>query len=110
MRCMNLIFDPDKIDSAENLYGKQYLDVDIKIYSADNTLEEFQQVNDIVVCPGKNSPRNNFYDSKDCSSNIIDLNDYLLHKTYELDAWEKVEIILQHHTASYNEKRSEDVV
>ena len=104
MRCMNLIFDPDKIDSAENLYGKQYLDVDIKIYSADNTLEEFQQVNDIVVCPGKNSPRNNFYDSKDCSSNIIDLNDYLLHKTYELDAWEKVEIILQHHTASYNEK------
>lgn len=98
---INFTFRPTKIDENEQLYGKQYLTINIKIFNRKNDLIEIQQIENIVVCPGENSPRKLFYDSKDCSRDGLTLNDYLVHKTYQLDPFSQIEITVAHNENKY---------
>jgi hypothetical protein len=98
---INLVFNPLKIDENNRLYGKQYLKIKVKIFNPKNDLVEIQDIDNIVVCPGDNSPRKLFYDYKDCKQDAISLNDYLVHKTYKLDPFTQIEIVVSDNDAKY---------
>jgi len=102
---INLVFNPSKIDENNKLYGKQYLKVRVKIFNPKNDLVEIQDIDNIVVCPGDNSPRKLFYDYKDCRQDAISLNDYLVHQTYKLDPFTQIEIIISDNENKYGGSR-----
>jgi hypothetical protein len=101
IRDINITFQPEMIDVNDKFYGKQYLVVEVKVFNAKNELKEFQIIDNIVICPGENSIRSRFYDGKDCRRNPINLNDFLGQKTYDLEGWSKIEIVLKHKENRY---------
>jgi hypothetical protein len=100
---INISFDRTLIDQKEDLYGKQYLDFEFKIYNNKNDLIEDQKLENIVICPDETSVRGDFYDKKDCFKSVINVNDHLLHKTYDLEGWSKIEVIIKHAEKNYSE-------
>ncbi|PWH85691.1 hypothetical protein [Brumimicrobium oceani] len=99
---VNIQFDNQYIDDAFQLYGKQFLEVEVRITDANNKLVEKQIIDDIVVCPGSNSPRSFAYTSSTgCMNEIISINDYLSNKTHSLENWAKVELIIRHRKNVY---------
>ncbi|HEX8547309.1 MAG TPA: hypothetical protein VF691_10140, partial [Cytophagaceae bacterium] len=94
-------FDSKKIDNSNKVYGKQFLSVEIKLFNNAKDLIEIQRIDNIVICPGENSPRYAFYDLKDCRKGNINLNDYLLHKTYDMEGWSNLEITIRHNESKY---------
>ena len=103
LKDINISFNSSGIDTKDDLYGKQYLDFEFKIYNNKNDLLEDQRLENIVICPDDKSARGSFYDRKDCFKSVINVNDYLLHKTYDLDGWSKVEITVRHSRGKYSE-------
>jgi hypothetical protein len=103
LKDVNITFDPSLIDSKTILSGKQYLNYEFKIYNSKNDLIEDQKAENIVICPDESSPRGGFYDRKDCFKSMLNVNDYLLHKTYDLEGWSKLEIIVKHSAGKYSE-------
>lgn len=99
---ITLKFDVDSIDSGEKLYGKQYLEIEARIINAQNELVDIQTIDDIVVCPGESSPRNEFYDNEGCSGHTINLNDYLLRKTYNMDDFSQIIVTVKHREGRYS--------
>lgn len=98
---INLYFDPSKIDNFGKLYGKQYINIEVKILNSKNDLIEIQNINNIVICPGENSIRGAYYDFKDCKNQTISLNDILVHKTYSLDPFSQIYITISHDAQKY---------
>ncbi len=98
---MVIKFNPLKIDEAKKLYGKQYLEVTITYYNNKGEFIESKLLNNIVVCPGENSPRADYYDQKDCNKNEINLNSWMTRKTIDLNDWSKIEIIVNHKASAY---------
>lgn len=85
-------FDRTKIDQPGNLFGKQYLKIDVKVSNKQGNLIELYKFDQVAVCPDENSPRFTHYASSDCTAENINLNNYLSRKTYDLDEWSKIEI------------------
>lgn len=100
---VTLIFDVDDIDKDGKLFGKQYLEVEARIINSKNELVDIQTIDDVVVCPGESSPRNEFYDTDGCSGTTINLNDYLLRKTYNMDDFSQIVITVKHRDSKYSE-------
>ena len=98
-----LQFNPALIDQGEELYGKQYLELEVKVYNNKNDLTEIQHVENIVICPDQASVRSPYYDRKDAFRSSINLNDYLTRKTYELEGWSRLEIVIKHAAGHYSE-------
>ncbi|RYM35586.1 hypothetical protein ERX46_00945 [Brumimicrobium glaciale] len=99
---VNIQFDNQFIDDAFQLYGKQFLEIEVRITDANNKLVEKQTIDDIVVCPGLNSPRNFAYTSSTgCMNEVISINDYLSNKTHSLENWAKIELIIKHRKNVY---------
>ncbi len=96
-------FDESKIDTKTVFYGKQYLDFELKLYNSKNDLIEEEKIDGIAICPDESSLRGIYYDRKDCFKNNINVNDYLLHKTYDLEGWSKLEITVRHSSGKYTE-------
>ena len=92
---ITLSFKNDEIDD-KRLYGKQYLSLEIRTKDRRGQLIEIRNIDNIVVCPGEDSPRFAFYDSKDCMKGDISLNTYLSRKTTQLEDWSSVEIKIKH--------------
>lgn len=84
-------FDVDKIDSEGQLFGNQYIDIEVKITGSKGEILEVQNISSIQVSPGTSSPRYAFYNRKN-STGIIMLNQYLNRKTYDLDTWVRIQI------------------
>ena len=82
-------FNQDKIDE-EALYGRQYVDIEVRIFGRKNELVEIRNIDNIIVCPGETSQRYNFYPSKGCLTDDISLNKHLSRKTYDLDDWSRI--------------------
>lgn len=95
-----LSFNENMIDQ-EQLYGKQYLTIDVKISNKQGSLIEIYKFEDVVICPGIKSPRNIYYEDKDCSSENINLNNFINKKTYDLEEWSKVELEISHNKEKY---------
>jgi len=94
-------FDRDKIDRGDELYGRQWLEVEVRLKGPKNELLEMQQIPLIAVCPGSASPRSEFYGQKNCAMQAISINSILSQKTHSLDSWSKIEILIRHKTERY---------
>jgi hypothetical protein len=98
-------FIPRRIDEdPHKLFGKQYLKIDVTLSNAKGQMLEMRSIDNVVVCPGDNSPRFNFYDAKDCKNEEISLNSILSRKTYDLDDWSKIELNIQDKKDKYGEE------
>lgn len=95
--------DVDLLDETELIYGKQYINIDVEIYGPRNEILEKITIDNICFCPSSKSKRYLFYDKKDCSSNVIRLNDYLRKKTYTLERWSKITVKISHEKTKYEE-------
>ena len=95
-------FNTKIIDQPDNLYGKQYLTIDLQVTGKNGELIEMRTINNIVICPDDNSPRYNNYDQTNCRVEDINLNKYLRRKTYDLDEWSRILITVKHDKDRYD--------
>jgi len=102
---INLRFDGYLIDDATELYGKQYLEVEVRVIDSRNILVEKQVIENIEVCPGDGSPRYFMYaNSNGCINEVVSINDVISNKTHTLDNWSKIELIIKHRKDFYGGK------
>jgi len=94
-------FQPNKIDSINNLYGKQYLTLEIKVLGKKDEVIDVATIDDIAVCPGDKSPRYLFYDKSDCKSSEISLNSKITNTTYSLKDWSKIRLTFKNTADKY---------
>lgn len=100
LRDVTLVLNPEKIDNGNAFYGKQYLEMEVKIVSPKGEAKEtFKK--EIIVCPGENSIRFGNYDRSDCENSSISLNDLLNTKTYNLEGYSQLFITIKHHPKYY---------
>jgi hypothetical protein len=102
---ININFNPDKIDENNQLFGKQYLTIEVKIFNKEDDLIETEKIDDIIICPGDKSPRRDYYNLSDCTKDPINLNDYLDHKTYKLPAFTQILITIKDDMSKYNDDK-----
>jgi len=95
-------FDEHIIDSPVNLYGKQYININIEITDKNNNLIEIKEIENIVVCPSSKSLRFKYYETNGCFTEDISLNDYIRKKTYDLEEWSRIEITFSHQKDKYS--------
>jgi hypothetical protein len=101
IRDVVISFYPNRIDSDNKLFGRQYLTLDVRVTSPDNTLIDMRTISNIVVCPDDNSPRAKFYDKRNCSPGEISLNKYLRRSTNDLDDWSRIYLSLKTNPDKY---------
>ncbi len=94
-------FLDNHIDSENKLYGKQHINIKMRITDKNNDLIEMRSIEDIVVCPGERSPRYDFYKRKNCQQNDINLNEKVNRKIYDLEEWSKIELVISHDKDEY---------
>lgn len=82
---ISLVFDRSKVDKPDRLYGKQYIQIEVRILNSRNVLLDIQNINQVVVCPSESSTRGMFYNTSDCRSATLLLNEYLRQKTFDLE-------------------------
>jgi hypothetical protein len=93
--------DPSIIDNGLDLYGKQYLEIEIKIVGLRGEVIELTPWQDYTLCPDSNSIRYQFYNKNDCSTLELSLNEILNKKTYSLDPWTRIIITIRHKADKY---------
>jgi hypothetical protein len=101
IRDVVISFDELKIDEGGVLYGKQFLEIEVRVIGTRDELIEMQKVDFIEVCPGDNSPRHAFYSGNSCNKSDIRLNAILNRKTHSLDEWSKIEVTIRHKKDRY---------
>lgn len=102
---INLRFDGYLIDDVSELFGKQHLEVEIRVIDNRNMLVEKQIIDNIDVCPGDGSPRYFAYSSSNgCMNAALSINDVLSNKTHSMDNWAKIELIIKHRKDFYGGK------
>jgi len=103
-------FLPNKIDSINNLYGKQYLTVVIKVLGKKDEVIDNETIEDIAVCPGDKSPRSQFYDKSDCKNSEISINSKITNTTYSLKDWSKIKLTFKNPSDKYPQGTQEKTV
>jgi hypothetical protein len=97
-------FNANAIDEAGNLYGRQYLSMDIRTVDDKGNLIDQRTVDQLVICPGESSPRYAYYQGTDCQVGNFSLNSILGRKTYDLDAWYRIIITVRNDARQYTTK------
>ena len=109
VRDVTLDFNTNMIDK-DQFYGKQYIDIDVKLTDKKNNLIEMRTIKNVVVCPSSHSPRYSYYSTKDCRNDNVSLNKYLRKKTYSLEPWSRIELKVSNSDAKYaNEKHEKEL-
>ncbi len=103
-------FSTNKIDSENKFYGKQYMDIDVKVTGKNNELIELKTIPAIAVCPGELSPRHPYYYKKDCIQTGVSLNKYLSRKTYDMEDWVRIQLTFKHENDKYESRGLEQTV
>lgn len=96
-----ITFDRDKIDRGDLLYGRQHVQIRVRMEDKDGALIENRNLGTFMVCPGERSPRSEFYPQSGCRLDDITVNSYLSRKTHSLSDWSRLEIIIEHVASSY---------
>ena len=96
-------FNPNGIDQADQLFGKQFLSFEIRVLNSRGELVELRTVDNVVICPGDKSPRAAFYADKQCRTDPLSLNALLGRKTYDLDEWSRIQVTVKHQASQYAE-------
>ncbi|MDR0688348.1 MAG: hypothetical protein LBF55_06685 [Prevotellaceae bacterium] len=99
----SLLFDREMIDGKAKLYGKQYLDIDVRILGKRGEIIEMRSLKSQLVCPDETSPRGAYYKDKNCLSENINFNNILNTKTNDLDNFGKVQLDIRHSAEKYSE-------
>ncbi|NJK85555.1 MAG: hypothetical protein HC906_05930 [Bacteroidales bacterium] len=94
-------FNNDRIDSPDELYGKQYLKFNVEISGMKNELIEMRTIDNIVVCPSARSPRYENYEMRDCTTDEVSLNKVIRKSTHDLDEWSRIKVTVQNDQAKY---------
>ena len=102
-------FDPALLESVNDLYGPQHLEVEVKVLNTRNTVVDQRLLEDVLVCPGAASPRYALYDQTRCRTEPININDLLRNKTYDLEDWSVIEVKVRHRKDKYGGKGFERV-
>lgn len=97
---LTISFNTDKIDE-DKLYGKQYINIQVRITGKKNELVDLKTIENIAVCPSGESPRLKYYAKKDCSQGDISLNQYIKRPTYDLDDWSRIELTITNDRTKY---------
>lgn len=97
-------FNTNAIDESGNLYGRQYLTMDVRTVDDKGNLIDQRSVDQLVVCPGESSPRYAYYQGNDCQVGNFSLNNILGRKTYDLDAWYRIIITIRSDPRQYSSK------
>jgi hypothetical protein len=100
---ITLGFDNSKIDDDHKLYGKQYVDLDIRIIGKTGELIELKTIKNLVICPNEKSPRAAFYKDNACTNSDISLNTQLNNKTYNLTDFSKIQLEIKQASEKYTE-------
>jgi hypothetical protein len=98
-----LSFRRDKVDSKTKLYGKQYIDIDVRILGRRGEIIEMRSLKNQLICPDETSPRGAYYKDKNCLSENINFNNILNAKTNALDNFGKVQLDVKHSAEKYSE-------
>ena len=98
-------FDENRIDFSNQLFGKQFLEIDVKIKNKAGNIIELYEFEDLVVCPGTFSPRGDRYDKSECTANTINLNNFIKNKTSQLPEWAQIELDIKHKDNAYETVR-----
>ncbi len=96
-------FDQKKLDRQQELYGKQYLSIKVKISNKKGSLVELYQFDNVLICPDDASPRYTYYDTKTCRLEDINLNDFINNKTSNLQEWSTIDLEFSHLRDKYND-------
>ncbi len=96
--------DASKIDEGNRLFGKQYFEIEVKIFGTRGELVEIVNIRDQVICPDEASIRHSYYNKSDCKNFEISLNQHLSKKTYDLDNWSRLLITFKHTTGKYTDE------
>jgi hypothetical protein len=98
-----LSFNESGIDSKTKMYGKQYLDIDVRLLGKRGEIIEMRTLKNQLVCPDETSPRGAYYKDKNCLSEDINLNNILGTKTSALDNFGKVQVDVKQSADKYSE-------
>ncbi|MDO5509984.1 MAG: hypothetical protein Q4F57_04760 [Weeksellaceae bacterium] len=101
IREVALEFDRNRIDGEDVVYGKQYLQIDVRMEDKNGRLLETKDLGTFVICPGTASPRFTYYAEQDCRVNPVLLNNYLAQKTHAIGEWGKVIVTISHDRDRY---------
>ena len=101
VRDIVLGFDYNAIDDPDFFFGKQILEIDIRITGTRGELIEMQKIEQLEICPGPASPRAAFYQGKTCNREDIRINEYITRKTQSLDEWSRIELVIRHKKDRY---------
>jgi hypothetical protein len=96
-------FNNAKIDGGAKLFGKQYLDIDLKVIGKSGELMEMKSLKNLVICPGDNSPRAPYYRDKSCTNDDVRLNNVLSTKTSNLNDFSKIQMEVRQQSDKYSE-------
>lgn len=94
-------FDQRKIDYQGELYGPQHIEIKVRVSNKDGNLIELYAFDDLVICPGENSPRHPFYRQSNCAPDEISLNQYLSRKTSSLPEWSTIDLEIRHRAEAH---------
>lgn len=100
---ISISFDNNKIDNESRLYGRQYLDIDVRYIGEKGELLELRTLKNVLVCPGDNSPRFQYYLDKNSVNQDINLNSVMGIKTYNLSDFSKVELTFRNQSERYSD-------
>jgi hypothetical protein len=89
-------FDRSVIDFGGDLFGKQYLTIDVKVSNKQGNLLEIYRFDEVVIAPGESSPRHNSYDLTNETTGAINLNNFLSKKTHSLEEWSRIDLEIKH--------------
>ena len=99
----SLSFDKGSIDSKAKLYGKQYIDIDVRILGKNGSIIEMRTLKNQLVCPDETSPRGTYYKDKNCLSENINFNNILGAKPSALDNFGKVQLDIRQAADKYSD-------
>lgn len=94
-------FNRELIDEGGKLFGKQYLDIEVRILGSRGELLETFRQNNVAICPDENSLRFQYYPKNDCRNQEISLNQFLSRKTHSWDIWTRAVITIEHSSDRY---------
>jgi hypothetical protein len=96
-------FQPNKIDTINKLFGKQYLNIDVKILGKKDEIIDMATIENVAICPDEKSPRYSFYDKTDCKNSEISLNSKISNTTYSLNDWSKIRLSFKNPADKYTQ-------
>jgi hypothetical protein len=103
VRDFSLAFNKDEIDSRVKLYGKQYVDIDVRVIGRKGEIVEIRSLKNQLICPDEPSPRAAFYTDKVALNENININNILSTKTNSLDNFGRIQLDIKNSEGKYSE-------